>query len=110
MSKTNEPDGIYTITERNYNILQTQIDEIQNMLIRRDHYILMETAMDELAMTLRNAITPKKTKIIPPIGGIFYTLRIFFGRQPLCGMRVVSVMDCTTRPAFANPRTADSRP
>lgn len=62
MSKTNEPDGIYTITERNYNILQTQIDEIQNMLIRRDHYILMETAMDELAMTLRNAITPKKQK------------------------------------------------
>ena len=53
---------------------------------------------------------PKETKIIPPIGGIFYTLRTFFGRQPLCGMRVVSVMDCTTRPAFANPRTADSRP
>ena len=62
MSKTNKPDGIYTITERNYNILQTQISEIQNMLIRRDHYILMETAMDELAMTLRNAITPKKQK------------------------------------------------
>ena len=62
MSKTNEPDGIYTITERNYNILQTQISGNQNMLIRRDHYILMETAMDELAMILRNAITPKKQK------------------------------------------------
>ena len=62
MSKTNEPDGIYTITERNYNILQPQISEIQNMLIRRDHYIFMETAMDELAMTLRNAITTKKQK------------------------------------------------
>ena len=62
MSKTNEPDGIYTITERNYNILQTQISEIQNMLMRRDHYILMETAMDELAITLRNAITQKKQK------------------------------------------------
>ena len=62
MSNTNEPDDIYTITERNYNILQTQISEIQNMLIRRDHYILMETAMDELAMTLCNAITPKKQK------------------------------------------------
>ena len=62
MSNTNEPNGIYTITERNYNILQTQISEIQNMLIRRNHYILMETAMDELAMILRNAITPKKQK------------------------------------------------
>ena len=62
MSKTNEPDGIYTITERNYNILQTQIDEIQNMLTRREHYILIETAMDELAMTLRNAINTKKQK------------------------------------------------
>ena len=60
ISNTNEPDGIYTITERNYNILQTQIREIQNILIRRNHYILMETAMDELAMILRNAITPEK--------------------------------------------------
>lgn len=62
MSNTTEPDSIYTITERNYNILQTQISEIQNMLMRRDHYILVESAMDELAMTLRNAITPKKQR------------------------------------------------
>ena len=41
---------------------------------------------------------------------IFYTRRTFFGLHPLCGIRVVSVMDCTIRPAFANPRTADSRP
>lgn len=62
MSNTTEPDSIYTITERNYNILQTQISEIQNMLMRRDHYILVETAMDELAISLRNAITPKKQR------------------------------------------------
>ena len=54
MSNTTEPDSIYTITERNYNILQTQISEIQSMLMRRDHYILVETAMDELA-------SPKKS-------------------------------------------------
>ncbi len=62
MSNTTEPDSIYTITERNYNILQTQISEIQSMLMRRDHYILVETAMDELAISLRNAITPKKQR------------------------------------------------
>lgn len=62
MSNTTEPDSIYTITERNYNILQTQISEIQSMLMRRDHYILVETAMDELSITLRNAITPKKQR------------------------------------------------
>lgn len=62
MSNTTEPDNIYTITERNYNILQTQISEIQSMLMRRDHYILVETAMDELAISLRNAITPKKQR------------------------------------------------
>lgn len=62
MSNTTEPDSIYTITERNYNILQTQISEIQSMLMRRDHYILVETAMDELAISLRNAITQKKQR------------------------------------------------
>ena len=60
MSKEQKSEKTYTITERNYNILNSQIMEIQNMLMRRDHQILIETAMDELAMTLRTAIIPKQ--------------------------------------------------
>lgn len=60
MSKEQKSEKTYTITERNYNILNTQIMEIQNMLMRRDHQILIETAMDELAMTLRTAIITKQ--------------------------------------------------
>ena len=60
MSKEQKSEKTYTITERNYNILNTQIMEIQNMLMRRDHQILIETAMDELAMILRTAIIPKQ--------------------------------------------------
>ncbi len=60
MSKEQKSEKTYTITERNYNILNTQIMEIQNMLMRRDHQILIETAMDELTMTLRTAIIPKQ--------------------------------------------------
>ena len=60
----------------------------------------------------RNMITIKNiAKKHPSFDGcIYYTLRTFLGLHPLCGIRVVSVMDCTIRPAFANPRTADSRP
>lgn len=62
MSKEQKAEKTYTITERNYNILNTQIMEIQNMLMRRDHQILIETAIDELAMTLRTAIIPKQQR------------------------------------------------
>src|SRR6185295_2450272 len=39
-----------------------------------------------------------------------YTLRRFGGRQPLCGMGVVSRIVTTRIPAFAIARIADSRP
>src|ERR1700723_1144767 len=39
-----------------------------------------------------------------------YTLRRFGGRQPLCGIGVVSLIDRTSIPAVASARTADSRP
>src|SRR5208283_3857042 len=39
-----------------------------------------------------------------------YTLRLFGGRQPLCGIGVVSFMERTSIPAAASARTADSRP
>src|SRR5262249_38748295 len=38
------------------------------------------------------------------------TLRFFGGRQPLCGIAVVSRMVRTSKPAVDNARTADSRP
>src|SRR5438445_13254986 len=40
----------------------------------------------------------------------FYTRRRFGGRQPLCGMGVMSRMSVTFRPAAASARSADSRP
>ena len=55
-------ENTYQITEHNYNILQTQIMEIQNMLMRRDYHILIESAVDELSVTLRNAVTKKKQR------------------------------------------------
>src|ERR1700685_4616969 len=39
-----------------------------------------------------------------------YTLLRFGGRQPLCGIGVVSLMERTSIPAAASARTADSRP
>src|SRR5690554_6327989 len=39
-----------------------------------------------------------------------YTRRFFGGRQPLCGMGVMSVMLLTFNPHAFNARTADSRP
>lgn len=62
MSKEQKSEITYTITEHNYNILNTQIMEIQNMLMRRDHHILIESALDELSLSLRNAIQPTKQK------------------------------------------------
>ena len=62
MSKEQKSEITYTITEHNYNILNTQIMEIQNMLMRRDHHILIETALDELSLSLRNAIQPTNQK------------------------------------------------
>src|ERR671932_2640398 len=41
---------------------------------------------------------------------IAYTLRRFGGRQPLCGMGVVSRMTVTRIPALLMARMADSRP
>ena len=38
------------------------------------------------------------------------TRRFFGGRQPLCGIGVLSLMVRTSRPAVASARTADSRP
>src|SRR6266446_3147545 len=40
----------------------------------------------------------------------FYTRRRLGGRQPLCGMGVMSRMSETLRPAAAIARSADSRP
>lgn len=62
MSKEQKSETTYTITEHNYNILNTQIMEIQNMLMRRDHHILIESALDELSLLLRNAIQPTNQK------------------------------------------------
>ena len=62
MSKEQKTETTYTITEHNYNILNTQIMEIQNMLMRRDHHILIESALDELSLSLRTAIQPTKQK------------------------------------------------
>ena len=62
MSKEQKPEITYTITEHNYNILNNQIMEIQNMLMRRDHHILIESALDELSLSLRNAIQPTNQK------------------------------------------------
>ena len=62
MSKEQKSEITYTITEHNYNILDTQIMEIQNMLMRRDHHILIESALDELSLSLRNAIQPTNQK------------------------------------------------
>src|ERR1700693_2923260 len=47
-----------------------------------------------------------------PIGPPLHnqTLRFLGGRQPLCGIAVVSRIDRTSRPAVASARTADSRP
>src|SRR5581483_8923744 len=39
-----------------------------------------------------------------------YTLRLFGGRQPLCGIGVVSRIERTSIPAADNARMADSRP
>src|SRR5271166_4200190 len=39
-----------------------------------------------------------------------YTLRLFGGRHPLCGMGVTSRMERTSIPDEARARTADSRP
>src|ERR1043165_1567658 len=39
-----------------------------------------------------------------------YTRRFFGGRQPLCGIGVLSLIDRTSSPAVDNARTADSRP
>src|SRR5580658_7407193 len=41
---------------------------------------------------------------------LLYTRRRFGGRQPLCGIGVVSLIDRTSIPAEASARTADSRP
>ncbi len=62
MLKEQKPEKTYTITERNYNILQSQIMEIQNMLLCHDHRILVENALYDLATTLRTAIIPQKQK------------------------------------------------
>ena len=62
MSKPQPSENTYTITEYNYNILQTQIMEIQNMLMRRDNYLLIESAMDELSNTMRGMIIPSGVK------------------------------------------------
>src|SRR5438270_6247372 len=39
-----------------------------------------------------------------------YTLRLFGGRHPLCGIGVTSLIVFTSRPAAARARIADSRP
>lgn len=38
------------------------------------------------------------------------SLRAFLGRQPLCGMGVLSVMEITSRPPIVRPWMADKRP
>lgn len=62
MSKEQKPETTYTITEHNYNILNTQLMEIHNMLLRRDHHILIESALEELSVAFRVAIQPTKQK------------------------------------------------
>lgn len=39
-----------------------------------------------------------------------HSLRAFRGRQPLCGMGVLSVMEITSRPPMVSPLMADKRP
>lgn len=39
-----------------------------------------------------------------------HSLRAFLGRQPLCGMGVLSVIEITSRPPMVSPLMADKRP
>src|SRR5665213_4579566 len=57
-------------------------------------------------ITMNRDSSPLQVKTCPAN----QTRRFLGGRQPLCGMAVVSRIDRTSSPAVASARTADSRP
>lgn len=55
-------DRTYTITQNDYNILQNQIYDIQEMLLHQHHHTAISDELTILSMKLRGMLTPQNQK------------------------------------------------